>query len=66
LNDSQLAQLGDYVRQAVLRSLILVWRGKTNKDEVNSMLDRGALDEHVRKELFELSDFERALEELSK
>lgn len=64
LNNAQLAQLGDLVRQALLRTLILVWRGEASKEGFNSMLDRAALDESVRKELFERSDLELALQEI--
>ncbi len=64
LEESQLARLGDLVREAFLRTLTLIWRGKSDKDEINSLLDRAALDEAVRKQLFELSDFEQAHQEL--
>lgn len=65
LNESQLIQLADLVRQAILRTLTLVWRGKTERDEVNSLLDKAALNESVRNEVFQLSDFEQAIKEVS-
>lgn len=66
LSSSQLAELGDLVRQALLRALILVWRREDNREQMNSKLDRAALDETIRKELFERSDIERALPEILK
>jgi hypothetical protein len=66
LDTSQLVQLGDLVRQALLRALILVWRGQDTREEMNSMLDRAALDESIRKELFGRSDIELALQEILK
>ncbi|MBX3301764.1 MAG: hypothetical protein KF693_06080 [Nitrospira sp.] len=65
LTDSDLIQLGDLVRQAILRTLTLVWRQKNERDEMNSTLDKAALNESVRNEIFQLSDFEQALKELS-
>lgn len=64
VSNEDLSQLGDLVRQALLKTLILVWREKGNKDDLNSMLDRAALDESIRKELFEQSDLELALQEI--
>ena len=66
LSSSQLAELGDLVRQALLRALILVWRREDNREEMNSKLDRAALDETIREELFERSDIEQALQEILK
>jgi hypothetical protein len=65
LNESHLIQLGDLVRQAVLRTLTLVWRGQTEGDEVNTLLDRAALNESGREELLQLSNYEEAIKELS-
>lgn len=64
LTDEQLVLLGDYLRQATLKILTLVWRGKEEREEVNSLLDTAALDETTRLQIFKESDFELALEEL--
>lgn len=65
LDESELIQLGDLVRQAVLRILTLVWRGKIERDEVHALLDRAAFDESVREEIRQISNYEQAIEELS-
>lgn len=65
LNESQLIQLGDLIREAVLRTLVLVWRGKAERDEVNALLDRAALDDLAREEIRHLSNYEQAIQELS-
>ena len=64
LTDSELTQLGDLVRQAVLRTLTLVWHQKSERDEMNGLLDKAALNESVRDEVRQLSDFEHAIKEL--
>lgn len=64
LTDEELARLGDYVRQAILRLFILRWRGKTKKDEVEALLDKCALDQSVLDELLANSNFDSALAEI--
>jgi len=64
LNDQQLAILGDHVRQAVMKFLLLVWRGETDRDAVNIMLDEAALDETIRLKVFRQTDIEAAIEDL--
>ena len=64
LTDSDLTQLGDLVRQAILRTLTLVWRQKRERDEMNGLLDKAALNESVRDEITQLADFEHAIKEL--
>lgn len=64
LTDEQLVLLGDYIRQATLKILTLVWRGREEREEVNGLLDTAALDENVRLQILKESDFELALEEL--
>jgi hypothetical protein len=66
LNDQQLSDLGDYVRQATLRILTLVWRGRQHRDEVNALLDEAALDESIRVQMYKESDIDLAIEELLK
>jgi hypothetical protein len=64
LSDQQLNDLGDYVRQAVLRVFTLVWRGKQDRDELNALLDESALDERISTKLMADSDFEAAIDEI--
>jgi hypothetical protein len=64
LNDQQLSDLGDYVRQATLRMLALVWRGRQHREEVNALLDEAALDESIRARMLKESDIDLAIEEL--
>lgn len=61
LTSEDLARLGDYVRQAILRLFILHWRGETNKDRMQSLLDRCALDESSLGRLLADADVDTAL-----
>ncbi len=64
LSDDDLATFGDYIRQAVLRMLTLVWKENRELKELHVRLDDTALDETLRDELLSESDFETSLIQL--
>lgn len=61
LTSEDLARLGDYVRQAILRLFILHWRGETDKNNMQALLDRCALDQSSLTSLLSNSDIDAAL-----
>lgn len=64
ITDEDLTRLADYVRQAILRLFTLHWRGETEKDKVQALLDRCALDQSALDKLLSDSDFDSALTEI--
>jgi hypothetical protein len=64
LSDEDLVHLADYVRQAVLRFFLLRWRGESEKEKVQTLLDKCALDGLSLGELHSKSDFEAAISEI--
>lgn len=64
LSEEDLVRLADYVRQAVLRCFILRWRGESEKEKVQTLLDKCALDGLLLGELHSKSDFEAAISEI--
>jgi hypothetical protein len=64
LSDEDLVHLADYVRQAVLRCFILRWRGESEKEKVQTLLDKCALDGLLLGKLHATSDFETAISEI--
>lgn len=64
LNDEDLVRLADYVRQAVLRCFLLRWRGESEKDRLQSLLDKCALDGLLLDKLHSQSDFDAAISEI--
>jgi hypothetical protein len=64
LSDEDLVRLADYVRQAVLRFFLLRWRGESEKEKVQTLLDKCALDGLSLGELHLTSDFEAAISEI--
>jgi len=61
LTNEDLARLGDYVRQAVLRLFILHWRGEVDKEKVQGLLDKCALDQSSLASLLSNADVDAAL-----
>lgn len=64
LSEEDLVRLADYVRQAVLRCFLLRWRGESEKEKVQTLLDKCALDGLSLGELHSKSDFEAAISEI--
>jgi hypothetical protein len=64
LTDQQLSDLGNYVREAVMKILILVWRGRKDKNQINDLLDESALDEKSLQQLLQETDIESAMQDL--
>ena len=64
LTDGDIPQLGDYVRQAILRLVTLqIQGGYTDKQSVQTLLDECALDASRQDVLMKSTDFERAVAE---
>lgn len=61
LTSEDLARLGEYVRQAILRLFILHWRGETDKEKMQTLLDKCALDQSLLDKLLKDVDVEAAL-----
>jgi len=61
LSSEDLARLGDYVRQAILRLFILHWRGERDKNNMQALLDRCALDQSSSTSLLSDADIDAAL-----
>ena len=61
LTSEDLARLGDYVRQAILRLFILHWRGERDKNKMQVLLDRCALDQSLLIGLLSSADIDSAL-----
>jgi hypothetical protein len=64
LAEEDLELFGEYIRQAILRVLALIWSGKKERDKLNDLLDKGVLDESVRENLLIDPDFETMLVKL--
>jgi hypothetical protein len=61
LTNEDLVRLGDYVRQAILRFFILHWRGEADKQTVQGLLDKCALDQTSLDRLLSHADIDAAL-----
>ncbi len=63
LTVDELAQFGDYIRQAILRLLMLIVSGETEKKAAEKIMDDAALDPTILKLLRDKSDFDNFLKE---
>lgn len=64
LDESHVAQLGEYLRQAILRLLVLQYRGYKDKHKVEQFIDSCAFDATLLEKLNSESDFEGLINEL--